>query len=211
MPVTIFQVIGEQTLGVLDQLANLFVYVEWRQFDVRLPPLRARIVVHQFVVLLQDLAEAGEVQVLIVLQQHQTQVELREPQLDLVHFARLLAILGLAHQIVVEDVAKKVDVRRCVGQRELALAAALRRTLRERRAGRTFRILVQLLRGLRLDEVEFGLEVRKLSGCLGQFLGEERIDLGQLFLAETEELLVERLDVPYDLVLVGDCVCSKNR
>lgn len=163
LSITIFEVVGEQTLGVLDQLADLFIHVEWGQFDVRLPPLRTGIVVHQFVVLLQDLAEAGEVQVLVVLQEHQTEVELGEAELDLVHFARLLAILRLVHQVVVEDVAEQVDVGRCVGQRELALATALRRTLREWRAGRTLRILVQLLRGLRLDEVELGLEVRKLS------------------------------------------------
>ena len=61
-----------------------------------------------------------------------------------------------------------------------------------------------MLSGFRLYEVELCFEVGEFSGCLGQFLGEERIDFGQLLLAETEELLVERLDVAYDFVLVGD-------
>jgi hypothetical protein len=60
-----------------------------------LAPAAARIVLHQLVVLLEDLAEAGEVEILIVLEEDEAEVELGEGQLQ-VHHLPSLHLLVLA-------------------------------------------------------------------------------------------------------------------
>lgn len=79
-------------------------------FHMVFPPPDPGIILHQLVVLLQDLAEAGEVEILVVLQEDEAKVELGEGQLEIHHFAPALLHLlvtatrgaGIAFHFVLE-------------------------------------------------------------------------------------------------------------
>ncbi len=63
--------------------------MEVSALHIVLAPAAARIVLHQLIVLLEDLAEAGEVEILIVLEEDEAEVELGEGQLQVHHLASL--------------------------------------------------------------------------------------------------------------------------
>ena len=75
---------------------NHLAGVEVGTLDIVLPPPDPRLVLHELVVLLEDLAEPGEVEILIVLQEDEAQVELGEGQLQVHHFAPALLEFLLA-------------------------------------------------------------------------------------------------------------------
>ena len=104
----------------------MFAGVERRHFDVLLSPSRTRrcaekllkiqscnrcywtffqeYVKQYLVVLFEDLAEAGEVECLVVLNEDETEVELAECELDVVHFAHFRSLRFVVGVNVLEEV-----------------------------------------------------------------------------------------------------------